>query len=81
MTSCVATPLAIFSWTEEEEESNTGEIIDGLVRLGSGLVGLIKGLEGRDLNGADLGRRRVLICVGRELVSQDKVELAIFFRG
>ena len=43
---------------------------------GAGLVGLFEVLEDRYWNGADLGKRKVLLRVGRKLLSQIKFKLA-----
>ena len=44
MVTCVGNSLEIFSWTEEEGESDPGEFVDGLLMRGAGLIGLAKGL-------------------------------------
>ena len=72
----VGSSLAIFSRTEEEEESDPGEVADGLLTVGVGLVGLLEGLEDGDCNGTELGRNRVLFHVGCKLSSQEKSDLA-----
>ena len=68
--------LEIFSWPEEEEESNQGKITDDPMTLVAGLVGLVEGLYYGYWNGADLGRKMVLLSVGGNLVPQTKVEVA-----
>ena len=62
--------LELLSWR------NSGQVDDGLLAVCSALVGVVVGLEDRDGDSSDSCRRRVLLHVCRELLSQAKVDIA-----
>ena len=72
----VSTAPAVLSCPEEKEESNPDQIDGCFLAVCFALTGGIDYLEDRDGGRVDSGRRRVLLCVSRELLSQAKVELA-----
>ena len=76
---CLGDFLAIFFRIEDEEKSDLVKVDDDLLTVGAGLVRISKGLEDRDWNGTDSGRRRVLLCMGHKLLSQAKVERSHLF--
>ena len=56
--------LKLLSWR------NSGQVDDGLLAVCSALVGVVVGLEDRDGDSSDSCRRRVLLRISHELLSQ-----------
>ena len=59
---------------EEEEEGDPGEVADGNVSLSGSLGGGIQGLDDVNQEGLHSYWRRILLLIGRQLVSQPKVD-------
>ena len=76
MVGGVCAAPAVLAWTEEEEESNPGQVADSLLARGASLLGGFKGLEDGDWDGADPCWWWVLLGVDGKLPGQPKVELA-----
>ena len=74
MVDGVGTSPAVFTWPKDKEESNIGQVYSGLLELHPPLIGRVKGLEVKYLDGLFLGRRRVLLCICRELPAQAKFD-------
>ena len=74
MVDGVGTSPAVFTWPKDKEESNIGQVSSGLLVLYPPLTGRVKGLEEKYWDGLYFGRRRVLLCVRRELPAQAKVD-------
>ena len=72
----IGTPSKMVSWAEEEEEVNPVEVTNGLVFICDSMIRYFKGLEYRDWDWSDPVRRRVLICVYCEMLSQAIVKFA-----
>ena len=53
MMGVVGASLAVFSWLEEEEESDLGQFADCLLSVCAVLVGGVHGLEDRERDWAD----------------------------
>ena len=72
----VGTALAVFSWAEEKEEGDPGEIADGNIYWCGSLVGGAQGLDNADREGPHYCWRGILFLVGSQLASQAKIELS-----
>ena len=71
----VGTVLAVFIWTEEEEEGDPGEISDSNISWSGSLGNGVQVLDNADREGPHSCWRRMLLLIGRQLASQPKVEL------
>ena len=71
----VGTDLAVFTWPEEEEEGDSGEVADCNISLGGSLDSGVQGLDESDREGPQSCWRIILLLVGRQLASYPKVEL------
>ena len=66
---------AVFAWADEEEKGDPGEIADGDVSCGGSLCGSVQGLDNADRERPHSCWRIILRLIGRQLASQEKVEL------
>ena len=69
-------PPTILSWSQEEEEGNTGKVSDSPLSLFPCLEVLVESLEDGDWDGAHSVRCRVVLRVCCKLPYQAKVELS-----
>ena len=75
MVGGVGTAPTVFSWPDEEDESDPGQISYYLLAVGAALIDGVQGLQDRDRDGADSRRWRILFGVCGELMDQPKVEI------
>ena len=71
----ISATVSVLVGPEEEEESDPGEVADGNVSLSGSLGGGIQGLDDVNQEGLHSYWRRILLLIGRQLVSHPKVEL------
>ena len=69
-----STALAVFSWSEEEEEVNLVEVSDCNISWGAYLGGGVQGLDDTDREVPHYCWRRTLLLIGLKLASHPKVE-------
>ena len=68
--------LAVFSWAQEEEEGNPGEITDYLLPWCTWVERGVQSVHDVHWEGLDPGRRGVCLLIGSKLPAHTKVELA-----
>ena len=72
----VGTASAVFSWEEEKEEGDPGDISDGDISWCGSLGGNVQVLDSAEKEGPQSCWRRTLLLVRRQLESQAKIELS-----
>ena len=72
----VGTSSTVFTWAEEKEKGDPGEIADGNISLYGSLGGGVQGLDNADRERPHYCWRRILFLIEHQLASQAQIELS-----
>ena len=66
--------MALLSRSQQEEEFDPGEVVDGLLEICANLFGSVQGVDNEYMQGGGSCGRRIFSLVGRNLSAQEKVD-------